>query len=586
MKTKKFKLYLLIILAAGLPVYSCNDYLDTTPVSAFDPTYIYGNVQNATKALYGVYAQLGGDQAYGIRVSMYYAYDNDEMMGQGPGTADNERRDIAHYNVQPSNTQLANPFNQLYRGIENANNAIAYIPLSDAYNNGTDSDKKAMRQLLGEALTLRAQFYYELIRNWGDVPATYVPASFTTDLFLAKTDRDEIYDRLLADLADAATLVPWRSQSGTNSDRVTQGAVRGLRARIALAAGGYSLHGTQMTRRADYQDLYTIARDETKAIIDQGEHHLNPSFQAVWKDNICHHAFEPNGEVIWEVGMSGGSSATGDSKLAYYNGPRVAGKGNSALTILPTTFYAYDPNDTRRDVTCAIYDMDASGNLVARDLANIVDGKYRRDWIQPSAFASTAQYFALNWVMLRYSDVLLMFAEAENELNGGPTGAAIAAYEEVRTRGFGGNSGLIGTTPGNQSGFFDAVVNERLLELCGEGIRKYDLIRWNLLGTKLAEVKSKMTDIINGVAPYDNVPTVMYYATPAQPTLSWVTSFYSPAPGSPPPGATSVNWKNATIQTTLVDILAYAFTPGKSELLPFHTTTIDSNPNIIQNTGY
>lgn len=583
---KNFKSYLLIILAAGLPVYSCNDYLDVTPVSAFDPTYIFGNVQNATKALYGVYAQLGGDQAYGIRVSMYYAYDNDEMMGQGPGTADNERRDIAHYNVQPSNTQLANPFNQLYRGIENANNAIAYIPLSDVYNNGSESDKKAMRQLLGEALTLRAQFYYELVRNWGDVPATYVPASFTTDLFLAKTDRDEIYDRILADLADAEALVPWKSQAGVNGDRITQGAVRGLRARIALSAGGYSLHGTQMTRRSDYLDLYTIARDEAKAIMDQGEHHLNPSFQAVWKDNICHHAFEPTGEVIWEVGMSGGSSATGDSKLGYYNGPRVATKGNSALTILPTTFYAFDPNDTRRDVTCAIYDMDASGNLVARDLANIVDGKYRRDWIVPSAFASTAQYFGLNWVMLRYSDVLLMFAEAENELNGGPTGAAIAAFEEVRTRGFGGNSGLIGTTPGDQAGFFDAIVKERMLELCGEGIRKYDLIRWNLLGTKLAEVKAKMTDIINGVAPYDNVPTVMYYATPATPALNWVTSFYAPAPGSPPPGSTSVNWKNATIQTTLVDILAYAFTPGKSELLPFHTTTIDSNPNIIQNTGY
>lgn len=583
---KKFKSYLLILLAAGLPVCSCNDYLDVTPVSAFDPTYIFGNVQNATKALYGVYAQLGGDQAYGIRISMYYAYDNDEMMGQGPGTADNERRDIAHYNVQPSNTQLANPFNQLYRGIENANNAIAYIPLSDVYNNGTDSDKKAMRQLLGEALTLRAQFYYELIRNWGDVPATFVPASFTTDLFLPKTDRDEIYDRILADLADAETLVPWRSQAGVNSDRITQGAVRGLRARIALSAGGYSLRGTQMTRRSDYLDLYTIARDETKAIIDQGEHRLNPSFQAVWKEYIGNHAFEPNGEVIWEVGMSGGSSATGDSKLGYYNGPRVAGKGNSALTILPTTFYAFDPNDTRRDVTCAIYDMDASGNLVARDLANIVDGKYRRDWIVPSAFASTAQYFGLNWVMLRYSDVLLMFAEAENELSGGPTGAAIAAYEEVRTRGFGGNAGLIGTTPGDQAGFFNAIVNERMLELTGEGIRKYDLLRWNLLGTKLAEVKAKMTDIINGVAPYDNVPTVMYYATPATPTLNWVTSFYTPAPGSPPPGSTSVNWRNAAIQTTLIDILAYAFTPGKSELLPFHTTTIDSNPNIIQNSGY
>lgn len=577
--------YLLVVLTLIAPVYSCKDYLDVNPVSSFGPDYVFSNVENATKAVLGVYAMLGGDQAYGIRISMYYPYDNDEMMGQSGGNADNERRDIAHYNVQPSNTQLANPFNQLYRGIERANLCIYNIPKMEMYTNGSASEQKALRRLHGEALTLRAQFYYELVRNWGDVPAQFVPSSIADNLFLPRANRDDIYDQILADLAEAATLVPWRSEVPVE-ERITQGAVRALRARIALAAGGFSLRGDMMLRRDDYRDLYQIARDETKAIIDKGEHNLNPSFQAVFKDAVCAQKPEPNGEIIWEVGMTGGSSATGDSKLGYYNGPRVAGKGNSALTVLPTTFYAFDPADTRRDVTCVIYDVDANGNKVARNLTTIVDGKYRRDWIVPSTFESTAQYFGLNWVMIRYSDVLLMFAEAENELNNGPTAEAIAQFEKVRLRAFGGDASKIGTTPTTYAEFFAAIRNERMLELCGEGVRKFDLIRWNMLGQRLAEVKEEMADLVAGNPPYDNVPSVMYYEA-NKPELTWMTSFYEPAPGSAPSGGTSVAWRTSSIQTTLIDVLGYAFKPGINELLPLHTTVVDANPNLGGNNhGY
>jgi hypothetical protein len=583
MKKYRFLKYVAAVLIAVSPL-SCENYLDVNPVSSFGPDYVFSNVENATKAVLGVYSMLGGDQAYGIRISMYYPYDNDEMMGQSGGNADNERRDIAHYNVQPSNTQLANPFNQLYRGIERANICIANIPKMEKYSSGSDFEKRSLRRIHGEALTLRAQFYSELVRNWGDVPAQFIPSSESQDLFLPKTDRDAIYDQILADLEQAEGLVPWRSEVPAE-ERITQGAVRALRARIALAAGGYSLHGTEMTRRADYLDLYKIARDETKAVIDKGDHQLNPSFEAVFKDAICGQKIEPHGEIVWEVGMTGGSSATGDSKLGYYNGPRVAGKGNGALTVLPTTFYAFDANDTRRDVTCALYDVDANGNKVARQLNAIVDGKYRRDWIVPSAAESTAQYFGLNWVLIRYSDVLLMFAEAENELNNGPTADAIEQFEKVRLRAFAGNTSLIGTTPTDYAGFFAAIRKERMLELCGEGIRKFDLIRWNMLGQRLTEVRQEMSDLVAGNPPYQDVPSVMYYDA-GQPTLNWLNSFYSPEPGSPPPGGTSVNWTASTIQTTLIDVVGYGFTPGKSELLPFHTTVVEANPNLGQNPGY
>jgi len=569
-----------------LTISSCKKYLELQPVSSFGTDYVFSNVTNAEKAVLGAYAALGGDNGYGIRLSMYYPYDNDEMMGQG-GTPfpDNERRDIAHYNVQPSNTQLANPFNQLYIGVERANLCIYFIPKMDKYNNGSEAEKRQLRQLYGEALTLRAQFFFELIRNWGDVPAQFEPSSFQSDLFIGKMDRDTIYNRIIKDLAEAATLVPWRSEaSGMTNERITQGAVRALRARIALFRGGYSLRrNKQMERRDDYKDFYKIARDEANIIMQRNDHKLNPSFLAVFKDALGAHREEPNGEIIWEVGSAGGSSSFGDSKLGYYNGPRYNNLGNSALTILPTYFYSFDQNDTRRDVTSAPYDINQNLTLTARPLHTMVDGKFRRDWT--SQVTSNAQYFGTNWPMIRFSDVLLMFAEAENELNGGPTPAAKAALEQVRTRAFGGNANLIGTTPSDYNGFFRAIVNERAWELGGEGIRKYDLIRWNLLGQRLEETKAALTAMAERRAPYNNLPTTMYYV-PNSKTLEWLNSFYSPAPATPPTGSASVAWVGSGITNTILRFYAIGFTPNKSELLPIPQASIDANPNLKQDYGY
>ncbi len=521
---------------------------------------------------------------------MYYPYDSDDMMGQGATPyPDNERRDIAHYNVQPSNTQLATPYNQLYLGIEKANICIHYIPLMDMYTNGTADQKAALQRLYGEALTLRAQFYAELVRNWGDVPAQFEAAAFEKDFFKARTDRDEIYKQILKDLADASALVPWRSKVAAD-ERITQGAVRALRARIALAAGGYSLRsaGNSMQRPSNYKDFYQIAKDETNTIIQSGEHHLNPNFQAIFKNGIAAHTLDQTGEILWEIAMGGGNSAQGDSKLGYYNGPRVSGNGNGALTILPTYFYSFDKSDTRRDVTCAPYDIANDGTYAPRTLPNMVDGKFRRDWITNPAPSPTSaqQYFGLNWPVVRYSDVLLMYAEADNELNGAPSSAAISAYEQVRQRAFGVNP--IGVTPADYAGFFTAITNERLWEFGGEGIRKYDLLRWNMLASQLDKTKASLTAMAASQPPYNNLPTTMYYQTGSNPStgLVWKNDFYAPSPVTPPAGTTAVTWVGSGIATTILTYYAVSFTPNKSELLPLATSVIDSNPSLKQNFGF
>ena len=106
---------------------SCEKFLDQQPITEVGIQEVFSNVPNAYKALIGVYSRLLGDQGYGIRLSLYYPLDTDEM--QGPtGASDNDRRDIARYAATSGNAQLKRPFNQLFQGIEYANICINNIP--------------------------------------------------------------------------------------------------------------------------------------------------------------------------------------------------------------------------------------------------------------------------------------------------------------------------------------------------------------------------------------------------------------------------------------------------------------------------
>jgi hypothetical protein len=464
----------------------------------------------------------------------------------------------------------------------------------DLYNNGTAQQQGELQRLYGESLALRAQYFFELIRNWGDVPAEWVPSADLPNLFLTKTNRDSIYDHILDDLKTAEGLVPWRSGVAALGDpvdeRLTKGAIKGLRARIALFRGGYSLRTNQMQRQSDYLTYYQIANQECADIINSGEHRLDPSYQDLWQGQLDAHQIDPYGEFMFLVAMAGGTSVA-DSKLGYYNGP------GGSLTVLPTYFYMFDSTDTRRDVTIAPYKINTDNTLAAVGINSLYDGKFRRNWItNPTILISNqAQYFGLNWPILRYSDVLLMYAEAENEINNGPTGAAVSAFEQVRQRAFNGTDKT--TVPTDKTDFFTAIVNERALEFGSEGIRKYDLIRWDSLGAKLAETQQALQEIGNtttasgsttALPPYDKLPTSMYYTPTASTTvISWYNSFYTKAPSSTPSGTTKVSWVGASsILSGNLQYFAEGFTPGKSELFPFPQAALDANPNLHQNYGY
>ena len=583
-----------LITVVFFAISSCKDYLEVQPKSQISVEDAFSNLPNATNAVIGVYDELMGDNGYGIRINMYYPYDSDEIIVSG--NLDNGRRGIGRYQLLLTNAELRNPFLQLYRGVEKANLCIDQIPVMAQYANGTEVEKKELRRLHGEVLTLRAQFLFELIRNWGDVPAPMIPAYKQTDLFIPQADRDVTYAKILDDLKIASELVGWRSEIPVRNERLTKGAVKALRAKIALFRGGYALRSSgKMERNADYQTYYKIARDECADLLaKRTEHTLNPIFEDIWKKYLSSFAYDPAGEIIFEVG-AGGSNATSDSRMANYNGPSVNaasryGSGGGGLVALPNYFYAFDSTDTRRDVTVTFYSIAATNIKAPRRLGELTDGKFRKDWRNP-LLPGTALNPGYNWPMIRFSDVLLMFAEAENELNG-PTTGAISAFEEVRKRAYYKNETKIGKTPTDKVGFFNAITNERYLEFGSEGIRKFDLIRWNLLNQKIEETRTKIQNIRDAKGDFANVPKYLFWKNNGE-EIQFLNSFYKPTSLTvAPTGWIRLDWgqhltTNIIDGVTLDKAIARLFVTGKSELFPYDQATFDSyQGKLKQNPGY
>lgn len=610
MKRSFFRPSLAAAIVACLTVaVSCKDYLDVSPDSAYISDDVFSSVANANSAIIGAYDPLSGDNGYGVRLSTGYPSDTDEGQNRA-GAADGGSRDINRYRVTAGTTELIAPFTTLYQGVERANICIKNIPQMELYRTGTPADQKALRRMHGEALALRALYYMEIVRNWGDVPAQFEPSSAYKDLNLPQTDRNVIYDQILDDLALASRLLPWRKESDANAyERFTKGAAKAMRARIALARGGWRANARtgQMERPNDYLNYYTMARAECDTLLrNRSQHTLNPSYEAVWR-NINELRFDTQyGEIMFEVAMGSGSAAS-DSKLGYNNGPRLDvasrwGQGGGSYTINPNYFYAFDSVDTRRDVTVTLYQTVAAtpNTQTSTTLNALRDGKFRRDWRVP-LLTGSSQTLGFNWPVIRFADVLLMFAEAQNEL-AGPSVAyggttPVQALEEVRRRAYPAARyvALPAAQVGTKATFFDALVKERLLEFGGEGIRKYDLIRWNLLGAKIAEAKAILTDMKNGVGIGATIPLYVYgYAVNDQ--LRYVRSLYRPTTLATTtytiPGTTTVatrfNWRQSLTGTsTFIDLLAANYVPNTGdELLAFPQTVVDTNPNLRQNFGY
>lgn len=599
------------IAVTALVLPSCKKYLEVVNQSTLSQNEVFNSASYTNSALIGVYNQLIGDNGYGNRISCLWPQSGDDFKTSG-SYSPTDRRGISNYKSDPSNSDIENPYKQLYVGIDRANYCIKYIPLSSLYTGGATSDQALMKKYYGEALTLRAIFTFELVRNFGDIVESRLPSTDIPDGNVPATKAAVVLDHLLDDLKLAEDLVPWRTESGYTDTRITKGAVKGLRARIALFRGGWLLSQTTHVpeRSTNYKDYYKIAMTECADVMARRDQHdLNPSYENVFRAlHIATGHFDDKGEIIFRVGAFGGNATT-DSKLGYYNGMKynaasIYGQGGAGMTPIPTYFYEFDQlGDCRRDVTIASYEIDANSQKILSQENTQCDGKFRRAW--SNIIGGTAQNFGIDWPVLRFADILLMYAEADNEVNGAPSAAAQSALNEVRQRAFVGFASRIPVMPTDYNGFFTAITQERLLEFGGEGVRKYDLIRWNLMATKFAETRAKIAAFAAGTGQYANLPLYVY-ARPAaySPTNTAVAeensldtyggpisaTLFQPGLGTStaPAGYTAIRWR-ASITTTAgsgdADTFAQYFVVER-EVFPYPSNTLAYNTKLNQNYGY
>ena len=517
---KLFYIPLLALLACGIS--SCD--MEAPSQSSMDSSLIFSQYEMAEAAVMGIHQSFGETNSYRGRYLPYYGINSDVEWINGleaSGINDGGKNDLATYNAQPSNSQMNtdnNAYAKFYEGIERANKAIEGIRAYGNYENNPD-----MAHLLGEALTLRAVIYLDLIKGWGDVPARF--SSITSEtMYLPRADRDEIYKQLLADLLEAENYVYWPNESNITqtTERVSKAFVKALRARIALYAGGYSQRadGIRLSNDPDLDRtaMYTIVRDECLDVIAQYPNLASLPF----KDNftkLCRDVVTAGQESIWEIPFS-----EGRGRVLYTLGVEHQAKDQYTQQNkggvngpLPTLFYDYDVDDIRRNITCAPFrwSQTLTNGRSTQELASLKEwnfGKLRYEWM--SRIVTSTNDDGVNWQYMRLADVYLMAAEAVNELEGPANAAQYMRPVLERALPSDKVSAYMNTATASKESFFDAIVEQRGLEFAGESLRKADLIRWNLLKTKLDEAKTKMKQLARREGKYaDLIDKVYTYQT-------------------------------------------------------------------------
>lgn len=603
---KYIKILSLAIVALSLAC--CKKFLDTDSPSTFTQDYIFNTEADATKAVYSAYALFNQD-AFTSRVSNNFTGNSDIEVGGVSSAPDNSRRDIWSFEATDANGDLRTVWNNAYNAINRANlceEGIMQSPIAE---------EPGMQQLLGEAKALRAIWYYLLMNHWGDVPFSVRPTRAGDNFYLPRTGRDTILTFLINDLKEIEPHMQWADQTTYGIERINREFVLGLIARLSLMRGGYWLYpDMQMRRKDDYLDYYKIADSACKKLISLKPHTLNPDFGKIFL-NECQYVVTKNEDVLYEVAFQPGY---GD--VAWCNGVRVDGgthpygAGSNYLSLTPTYYHSFDTLDTRLPVTCSIIYYDKNLIQTPTGPTSIAPGKWNRMLVPNPLGSASAKGTGINWPMMRYSDVLLMMAEAENEINGGPTADAINALKQIRQRAFPADTWnekvdqYINNVSASKEAFFYAIVDERAWEFGGECIRKYDLERWNLYGEKVAETRNTLTqmgiDTYNGIGEYGDLPDYLYYKLDSTSgKITFLNKYRRPdvippiidAPnkGDNPDGYHQVSWLRSLYNTTtegpadfiLREWRGYADNTGTAPvryILPIHSSVITSSKGSLK----
>lgn len=424
----------LLILITLVSISSCKKFLgEPKPEDTLAPDTYFQTADQLNFALAGVYNKLQSGDLYKTKFHYLKGWEADE----GFARASNFTVYLNSNQFTATTADITNYWTELYKGVARANVVIKNVDRNP-------SIPQALRdQVRGEALFLRGYYYFLLVQSFGGVPLTIEPVTDIEHLDKPRSSAAEVYAQILKDMTEAEGLVLKITQLGYGG-RVNKSAVRGILARVCLAMAGAPLNDVSK---------YTDARKWAKMVMDDTEaaHSLNPSYSDVFI-KVAQDKYDIK-ESLWEVEFSGDGTGTfaaqtgqvGFNCGAVQTGPvapavTTVGAASGYIWVTSGLYNSYGLGDMRKGWNIQNYNLIADGTRTYKAVPTtqaaiylLPTAKWRREYelVRPYHPNQTPENFAI----LRYSDVLLMFAEAENAVNG-PTTDAYSALNLVRRRAY------------------------------------------------------------------------------------------------------------------------------------------------------
>jgi len=466
------------ILVLGMSWLSSCNKLTETPKGSLTTTNFYQTQSDAIAAVTAVYSTLSTDvnndfPIYGRNLNLIVDNPSDNQV-YSPSNTNPDVRAMGTATYVSTNDRVHKIYAQLYWGINKANIAIDKVPAIPAAQFIDLSHTAA--NLVREARFIRALYYFNLVRLFGAVPLVlHDPATLSNaNILVGRTSVDSVYQQIVSDL-DSATLLP-ASYNSTNVGRVTSGAAHALLAKVyvtrkdwsdaiaelrkVITAGTANL--TDATTGNYGYDLFANFSDAFQAGTKNGKEHL---FSAQFN------------------GTAGGFTSTNTLSSFTWSNSAYTADIPADSTVIVNLF---DVADQRRGVT--FYDSlfnQSTQQWVKWPFFNFLKFVDQSTGFITALAGNQGANSKINFPVIRYSEVFLLYAEALNELNGGPTPDAYTAIDIVRGRAYnsytgnGNYSNHAYDLPAglSQSDFRDSVFNERRREFIQESQRWFDLVR-------------------------------------------------------------------------------------------------------------
>lgn len=493
--------------------------------------------KEANDVLLGVYRTNVEDAMYAYNLSFYFSMGTDISQVEGNST---ENFRIVPTNAYPTTqSEIQTTWRSLYKGVYRANDFLERISVK--INSYTDSDKELATLYIAEARALRAMFYFELVRRYGNVPLMTSTAMSNQDrATFEQADPVDVYKFIETDLLYARDILPYATDAqlrSSNAYRFSKGGVLGLLAKVYATWAGWPLQD---------ESKWGEAVKAARQLVESGKHSLLPSYQSLWY-NTCNGIWDSRESLI-EVSFfsptySGNSDPVG--RIGKWNGIKTttqAGKSGSCAgnvkvvhsfvldwredtgvnvenpvspdqrLALSIGNYKHGHNDNSAgiayegtflwaqkvtDTPEVAIEKDLNPEKNMKEKQNYTPAKWDIDTYMESIPYINNDKSNVNWYVLRYADVLLLYAEALNEVNNGPTTEAYNAVNAVRRRAYGNpsNTSACDIPEGmDYTQFRDAIRKERAYELAFEGHRRTDLVRWGIYYETVQETANKLSN--------------------------------------------------------------------------------------------